>query len=92
MITFYDNEFNTNINLIYDQMCEAAKHMTYLHVKTVKWNNPYHFEFFIEKTNKAIESLKEFYHRSDSRRDYFKFLNKEELIKEVKDFLNRDLD
>lgn len=89
--SFDSEELDKTLINMYYSIKESAKNVALLHVDTIKTNNEHHFGHFIEDINLSINKLKEFYPITDKRRDFFIPLNKEELIKEAKDFFEQDL-
>lgn len=90
-LTFEQKEFYTSIYSIYIDIVKSAESMSMLHVSTIGKNNKFHFEHFLQTSNKQISKLKGLLPEYDKRADELKYLLKDNLIKKAEKFFATDL-
>lgn len=90
LTTFKSTEFHSSMYSMYFSLCELMKNTALLHVNTRETNNPYHFKHALDEANKTINKFASFYPLYDKRREDFKELDEEDLIREANEFFKED--
>lgn len=90
-ITHHSDRFYESLHITYLTILTAAESVALLHVDTKEINNPYHWEHYVDETNKAIIKLRNMLPNYDKRQERFKLLNAEDYEKNAFKFFETDL-